>query len=56
MFPDSVFPLPLPVSTPAQASLMVFVETDVLFPEGPVDSVHWLSMWTPDPELLNTVF
>jgi hypothetical protein len=47
---------PVPVRTPAQASLIVLLVTVVLLPVVPVDSVHELSMWTPDPELLNTVF
>jgi hypothetical protein len=45
MLPDSVFPTPpVPVRTPAQASLIVLVFTDVALPEVPAPSVHWLSM------------
>lgn len=54
--PDWPLSVPFPVRTPAQASLTVLVLTVVLFPLGPVDSVHWLSMWIPEPELLSTVF
>ena len=56
MLPDTLLPVPFPFKTPTHASLAVVPETVVLLPLGPVDSVQELSMWTPEPELLNTVF
>ena len=51
--PEAV-PELFPVKTPAQASLTVLFVAVLFAPVVPL--WHELSKWTPDPELLNTVF